>query len=146
LPSAAWDIIKAALRAHKAQNCKPSNLLIKPATLRLARCMRRVFRHGVKESQLGWNGTFKEDSSKGVSTVLLLSCMIKRCLQTHALCAPSRFVDLMQRAKCLQLDRGDHTFLQSSSIKHNEKGQNWVVSSAGFDIAHGLLCQCKARD
>jgi hypothetical protein len=42
--------------------------------------------------------------------------------------------------------RNKLTFLQSNSIKHSRKSQKWVVSSAGFDVAHVLPCLCAARD
>jgi hypothetical protein len=61
-----------------------------------------IIRHGVEESRLEWTGVCREDSSKRVATALLLSCLIKRCLQT-AHCAPSRFMDHSQRAKSLKL-------------------------------------------
>jgi hypothetical protein len=48
---------------------------------------------------LDWTGVFRKYSSERVSAALLLSCLIKRCLQTLAQCAPSCFADLKQRAK-----------------------------------------------
>jgi hypothetical protein len=39
------------------------------------------------------NEARREGSSVRVATALLLSYLIKRCLQTHAHCAPSQVVD-----------------------------------------------------
>jgi hypothetical protein len=101
-------------------------------------------RHEVRENLLDRTGVFRVDSSKRVSSALLLSCLIKSCLQTHAYCAPFPLVDLMQCVKRFQMQlllalrEGSLTFLQSGSIKHCGKEQTWVVSSAGFGIAHAL--------
>jgi hypothetical protein len=43
-------------------------------------------RHKIKESPLEWTCVCNEDLSKPVSSALLLSCLIKRCLHTHADC------------------------------------------------------------
>jgi hypothetical protein len=57
-----------------------------------------ILPHEVKVALLEWTGACSEDSSKRVSTSLLFYCLIKRCLQNHAHCAPFRFMDLARRA------------------------------------------------
>jgi hypothetical protein len=82
-----------------------------------------MLRRGVRESPLDWNGVFREDSSsERVSTALLFAGLIKHCLQNHALCAPSRFLDLIQHAKRLKLQlllalrEGDIILFLSSNL------------------------------
>jgi hypothetical protein len=90
-------------------------------------------RHEVNESPLELAGGSREVSSKCVAIALLLSYLIKHCLQTHAHCASPRFIDCVRRAKSLKLQLllGGMSFhFCNLNLSQNCDAQKWVVLGA----------------
>jgi hypothetical protein len=74
-----------------------------------------------------------------VSTALSFAYLIECWLQSHPLCARSRFTNLAQLPKCdCYLHQLRASFKHHTSTKRFFKSQEWIASNAGFDIVCAL--------